>query len=47
MIRVSSLRLLAIFVTSLVSGCLIVKTPQIDAASSLVQSMFDQPSREQ
>lgn len=42
MIRVCSLRLLVIFGTSLVSGCLIVKTPQIESASSLITSMFDQ-----
>jgi len=44
--RVSSLYLLAIFGTSLISGCLVVKTPQIDAASSLIQGMFDQPLAE-
>ena len=41
MTRVSSLCLLAIFGTSLVSGCLVVKTPQIETASSLIQGMFD------
>ena len=43
MIRISSLGLLTIFVTSLVSGCLVVKTPQIETASSVIQSMFDDP----
>lgn len=42
MIRVSSLRLLTIFGTSLISGCLVVKTPQIESASSLIKSIFDQ-----
>ena len=46
MTRVSSLCFLAIFGTSLVSGCLVVKTPQIETASSLIKSMFDQPLAE-
>ena len=44
--RVSSICLLATFGTSLISGCLVVKTPQIETASSLIQSMFDQSLRE-
>ena len=40
--RISSLRLLAILGTSLISSCLVVKTPQIETASSLIQGMFDQ-----
>ena len=44
--RISSHRLLVILGTSLVSGCLLVKTPQIEAVSSLVQGMFDQPLAE-
>ena len=43
MTRVSSLCLLAIFGTSLVSGCLVVKTPQIETASVFIQNIFDPP----
>ena len=46
MILVSSLRLLVIFGTSLISGCLVVKTPQIETVSSLIQGMFDQTRAE-
>ena len=35
--------LLALAGTSLLQGCLVVKTPQIESASSLIQSMFDDP----
>ena len=35
--------LLALAGTSLLQGCLVVKTPQIESASSLIQSMFDNP----
>ena len=44
--RVPSLCLLTIVSMSLISGCLVVKTPQIETASSLIQGMFDQPLAE-
>ena len=46
MTRVSFICLLSTFGTSLISGCLVVKTPQIETASSLIQGMFDQPLAE-
>ena len=39
--RVSFFYLILMFGTSLIQGCLVIKTPQIESASSIIQSMFD------
>lgn len=38
--------LVALVCASLLQGCLVVRTPQIESASSLIQSIFDDPSFE-
>ena len=40
--RASFLCLIVIFGTSLIQGCLVIKTPQIETTMSLVRSVFDQ-----
>lgn len=44
--RAYVLFLVALVCASLLQGCLVVRTPQIELASSLIQSIFDDPSFE-
>lgn len=44
--RASFFYLIVLSGTGLISGCLVVKTPQIETANSLIQGVFDQPRAE-